>query len=280
MNNYTGEKYHIGARSFSIQQLQKSGYNTMPRPHQHGFYELYYLMRGERVYFMNGGVYAAHKGDLVIVMPGDLHSTASSQVEEFERVLVHFSPEFLDGADRGILGLPPFQESALLRLPIKEQPEVERLLVQMLAECKEQLPFYDACVRHLLSELLIRVHRASARSEPDRESRHPMHQKVSEIASYIHAHYREPVTLEQLAGLYYISPAYLSRVFLRLTGFHVSEYIRVVRVREAQTLLRTTKDKIQNIAERVGFEHVSHFNKVFKSIAGCSPMHYRKMTAL
>ncbi|MDF2926693.1 MAG: AraC family transcriptional regulator [Paenibacillaceae bacterium] len=269
MNVFADEKYYLDHSSFSIQRLRRTGYNTMPRPHTHTFYELYYLLQGERIYFMNGKVYTAQKGDLVLVRPGDLHSTSSSQVKVVERVLVHFSPDFLREADRSLLELPAFGESALLHFPIKEQSELERLLLSMLAECKEQPPLYKSFVRQLLVELLIRIHRSAPSASNRGQFRHPMHEKVSEIASFIHTHYKETLTLEQLSRLYYISPAYLSRVFLKLTGFHLSEYIRVVRVREAQSLLRLTNSKVQMIAEQVGFEHVTHFNKTFKTIAGC-----------
>lgn len=279
MNDLIGDKYSIGPQEFTIQQLRKTGFNTMDRPHSHTWYELYYLLQGERVYFMDGSVYLAQKGDLMLVLPGDLHSTSSSQVEEFERILVHFSPDFLSEKDRAILNQAPYLESALIHLPMKEQAELERLLVLMLTECREQQPYYDTYVRQLLMELLIRVCRSGSCGTTNGLS-HPMHQKVSEIASFIHAHYKEPLTLEQLSKQFYISPAYLSRVFLKLTGFHLSEYIRVVRVRKAQSMLRLTRDKIQSIAEQVGFEHVSHFNKTFKSITGCSPLHYRKQHQL
>jgi AraC family transcriptional regulator, arabinose operon regulatory protein len=271
-----GVKYYIDDQAFSIQQMRRTGYYVMPRPHSHTFYELYYLLHGERVYFMNGKVYTAQKGDLVLVVPGDLHATASSQVEEFERVLVHFTPEFLGETERSVLGMPPFQESALLRFPLTEQSELEHLLLLMVSECREQQPLYASYVRNLLQEFLIRVHRNGSVNQETTESDHPMHQKISEIASYIHENYREPLTLEQAAKLFYISPAYLSRIFLKLTGFHFSEYVRVVRIREAQKLLRTGRDKIHSIAEQVGFEHVSHFNKTFKKVTGFSPLHYRK----
>lgn len=276
MNERTGEKYFIGGQEFSIQQMCKTGYDVMTRPHSHTTYEIYYLLQGERVYFMNGNVYTAQKGDLVLVVPGDLHSTASTQLEEFERILVHFTPEFLGPVDSEILNSPPFLQSALLHLPLKDQAEPERLLALMIAESRDQPHMHESYVRHLLAEFLIRVLRTSFTDEDKTSYSHPMHQKVSEIAAYIHDHYREPLTLEQLARQFFISPAYLSRVFLKLTGFHLSEYVRVVRVREAQKMLRLGKEKIHLIAEQVGFEHVSHFNKTFKNITGYSPLYYRK----
>lgn len=276
MNN-TGEKYFISQEQlFSIQHLSRVGYSKMPRPHTHTGYELYYILQGERVYFIKGKVYVAQKGDMMLVLPGEIHSTSSTQVEELERVLINFSKEFLNEEDRSILSLPPFGESLLLHIPLKEQSELERLLLGMVTECKEQPPLYEAFVRQQLVELLIRLHRSGQGPETLKPLQHPMHQKVSEVASYIHEHYRESLTLEQMSRQFFISPAYLSRVFVKLTGFHFSEYIRVVRIREAQALLRLTDDKIHLVAEKVGFEHVTHFNKTFKTIAGCSPLAYRK----
>ncbi|WNQ13234.1 AraC family transcriptional regulator [Paenibacillus aurantius] len=275
MNDLIEKKYKVEGESFAIQRMRRFGYSAMPRPHSHSFYELYGLLEGERVYFINGKVHTAQKGDMVLVVPHDFHSTASSQVEQFERVLIQFTPEFLRDTGR-LLHLPLFQQSTLLRVPPKDQPELERLLLQLVGECKDEQPLYETYVRHLLSELLIRLHRVQAAGPVSPEPGHPMHQKVSEITAYIQTHYRNPLTLEQLAKHFYISPAYLSRIFLKLTGFHISEYIRVVRIREAQKLLRTTSEKVQAIAGQVGFEHISHFNKTFKKVAGVSPLHYRQ----
>jgi AraC family transcriptional regulator, arabinose operon regulatory protein len=275
MSSRIEPKYHIGELAFSIQLLQQKGYSAMSRPHFHPFYELYYLLDGERVYFINGKVYTAKKGDMVVVMPNELHATASSNIEKFERILIEIPQDFIRSTEPPLFELSPFQESALIRFSMKEQPMIEYLLQQILTECKEQPALYVSCVRQLLSELLIRIHRSSRSSQETPGSDHPMHQKVTEIASYIHVHFNEPIILEQTAKQFYISPAYLSRIFLKLTGFHFSEYVRVVRVRAAQKLLQTTRSKVQAIAEQVGFEHISHFNKTFKAITGVSPLRYR-----
>ena len=76
------------------------------------------------------------------------------------------------------------------------------------------------------------------------------------------------ITINGLAGQFYISPSYLSRVFKKVTGFHLQEYIRHIRIREAKKRLRDTDEKILDIAADTGFKHISHFNKVFKEIVG------------
>jgi AraC-like DNA-binding protein/mannose-6-phosphate isomerase-like protein (cupin superfamily) len=271
----TGPKYWIGER-FSIQHIRRFGKSSMPRPHSHPTYELYYLLSGERIYFVDGHVYTARQGQLVIIPPNELHSTASSEKAEFERILVNFLPEYIceGGASTG---LPPIPGTCrIIDFSLKEQADAERLLSRMLEECKAGAAYYETSVRLLLSELLILLERCRLFNPEPPRSLHPTHAKVSEIAAFLRLHYSEPLTLEQMSRQFYISTSHLCRIFYRLTGFHFREYLQEVRVREAQKRLAGTRDKVQAIAEQTGFEHISHFNKTFKKVTGLTPLQYRK----
>ncbi len=130
MLTVSGNKYHLEDEKFSIEFLQKKGVYNDGEAHWHTFYEIYYLMKGERIYFINETVYTARSGDLVVINPHDVHrTTSSSTVPEFERVLVNFSESFLSpGLVREQLLLLPFQGgSRLLRFPVKEQTNIEHL---------------------------------------------------------------------------------------------------------------------------------------------------------
>lgn len=250
----------------------------MPRPHDHPFFELYYLLSGERVYFTNGNVYTVKKGDMMIIHPHELHSTASSDTLQFERILVNFSQSFIEEGDFHLAKILQEINSGLVRIPIDGQQEVELILNKMIYECEKEEPYHGSYVRALLNELLILLHRISLLSQPEdtNEDEHPMHYRVSEIAQYINLNYANKITLKQIAEQFYISPSYLSRIFKKLTGFHFSEYVQVVRIREAQKRLINSTDSVQFIAEQTGFEHISHFNKTFKKLSGTNPLRYRK----
>ncbi|MNO29851.1 HTH-type transcriptional activator RhaR [compost metagenome] len=268
-------KYYIEEERFSIQHMKRKGVTAMPRPHSHELTELYYLTEGERVYFVDDRVVTVHKGELILIPGRELHATASSEIAEFERILINYDP--------GLLPAPLQSEAQwfqrpryrLFRLNLREQNEAESLLHRMLEECRLQRPFYETAVVTLFAELIILLQRSESTSQTG-GTKHPLHHLVTDVATFIRGHYRETLTLDETAGHFFISPSYLSRVFHRLTGFHFREYIVHVRVREAERLLAGTSVKIQEIASLVGFEHLSHFNKTFKKSTGLTPLQYRK----
>lgn len=283
MPDIFGPKYHIGDDAFTIQYMQRKGYSTMPGTHNHPFYELYYLLQGERTYFINGSVITAQRGDMVIVHPYDVHRTTSTQVPEFERVLINFKEQFIEGMQQPglntepLLPLPLSKQTRLLRFSMKDQAAIERILREMLTECEERQPGFEMYVKALLHQLLVRMHRQNHVTELSLHSAiPPIHAKISEIATYLNGHFQEQITLEQIAKQFYVSVSYLSRMFKKVTGFHFREYIQVLRVKEAQRLLRETQDKVLTIAEKSGFEHIAHFNTTFKRLTGVSPLRYRK----
>lgn len=268
-------KYHIEDGRYSIQHMKRKGITAMPRPHSHEWTELYYLLEGERVYFVDDRVVTVHKGELILIPGSELHATASSEIAEFERILINYDPGLLPPELQNRTQWFHSRGYRLFRLTLREQDEAESLLTRMLEECRLQRPYYETCVITLLTELMILLQRSETISQAG-GTKHPLHQLVTEVATYIRDHYRESLTLEETAGHFFISPSYLSRVFHRLTGFHFREYIVHIRVREAERLLAGSGGKIQEIASAVGFEHLSHFNKTFKKSTGLTPLQYRK----
>ena len=100
--------------------------------------------------------------------------------------------------------------------------------------------------------------------------------KVYAVASYIHAHYQDDLSLEGLAQQFGISSSYLSHRFKDVTGFSVTDYVQMTRIRNAQALLINTKIPITEISEPCGFNCFSQFNRVFRKHIGMSPSTYRK----
>ncbi|WNS46503.1 AraC family transcriptional regulator [Paenibacillus sp. MMS20-IR301] len=268
-------KYYIAEGRFSIQHMKRKGINAMPRPHSHELTELYYLTEGERIYFVDDRVVTVRKGELILIPGGELHATASSEMAEFERILINYDPQLLPSVLQADSLWFQNHRYRLFRLTLREQNEAETLLKRILEESRMQQPLYETAVVTLFTELMVLLQRSESTTQAG-GMKHPLHHLVTDVAAYIRVHHREALTLEEVAGHFFISPSYLSRVFHRLTGFHFREYIVHIRVREAQLLLSSSAAKIQEIASRVGFEHLSHFNKIFKRTTGLTPLQYRK----
>ena len=75
---------------------------------------------------------------------------------------------------------------------------------------------------------------------------------------------------------FYLSPYYLSRLFRRVTGQSIVDYINGRRIEAAQRLLESTDLNISAVAEQTGFASAAHFRRVFRETMGTGPLQYRK----
>ena len=90
------------------------------------------------------------------------------------------------------------------------------------------------------------------------------------------ANYRQKFSLTEVAAQFYLSPYYLSRLFRRVTGQSIVDYINNRRIEAAQKLLETTELSISAVAEQTGFASAAHFRRVFREVMGTGPLQYRK----
>ena len=64
-------------------------------------------------------------------------------------------------------------------------------------------------------------------------------------------------------------------MFKKITGVNFTDYVSRVRIEKAKDLLLNPNLRISEIAYVVGFQSLTHFNRVFKRILGQSPTDYR-----
>lgn len=249
--------------------------------HYHGTYEIYYLLSGERNYFIKEKLYPIQAGNLVLINKYDVHKASELSHPEHERIVINFSDNFL-GNDHPMFDpqlLDIFKrDRPLILLKPSDQSLVTQLFNRMAQEIMEldiAFPYY---IRILLAELLIIVNRFAAQIDTyPVPSLNPVYHKITDIVKFIHAHFDHKITLEDLSESFFISPYYLSRTFKEITGFTIISYVNLTRIREAQRLLRDTNIRIIDIAEMTGFESLTHFNRTFKKTVNMTASRYRKL---
>ena len=100
--------------------------------------------------------------------------------------------------------------------------------------------------------------------------------QITRARQYIEANFQEDLSLAGLAKQVGMSPFYFCKMFRKVTGVNFANYVCGVRVEKAKTLLLNPNYRVSEIAYEVGFQSLTHFNRVFKNIAGHSPTEYRQ----
>jgi len=102
-------------------------------------------------------------------------------------------------------------------------------------------------------------------------------QKITRQAmAYIHEHYAEPLTRDQIAHQAGLSERHLNRCFHEETGMSIMTYLNRYRVRQAKMFLENGDQSIEEVAVAVGFSGSSYFGRVFRQEIGISPGAYQR----
>ncbi len=98
---------------------------------------------------------------------------------------------------------------------------------------------------------------------------------VQIIQRYVTAHIDQDMPRDMLAELVFLHPDHLSRLFKKETGYSLSDFVIVERIKLAKKILTQTDIPISAVAVSVGYSNFSHFSKIFKKYVKCGPMEYR-----
>lgn len=99
---------------------------------------------------------------------------------------------------------------------------------------------------------------------------------IHKITAYIKDNYMHKITLNDVAEHVYLSKSYVSKIFKKEMNVTLTEYINNIRIEKSRVLLLDSSLSLADVANLVGFEDQSYYNKIFKSKVGVSPGKYRE----
>lgn len=121
---------------------------------------------------------------------------------------------------------------------------------------------------------MIRSLSASIQKAPSGENTPVL--KTEKIRQYIYQNYSQPLTLDEIASHFYLSPNYLCSIFKKENGCNLIKFINDYRLKKASQLLSGTQMKIHIVAEAVGFRNTSYFCQRFRDFYGETPESFRQ----
>jgi AraC-like DNA-binding protein/ligand-binding sensor protein len=98
---------------------------------------------------------------------------------------------------------------------------------------------------------------------------------IRRAKAYITDHCGDPVDLDEIARAMHVSTFYFCKMFKKATGLTFTDYLGRVRVEKAKNLLLNPHLRVSEIAYTVGFQSLTHFNRIFRKITGEAPTAFR-----
>ena len=130
----------------------------------------------------------------------------------------------------------------------------------------EMLP---GMIQKAIKKLSIPVEGEKERSE------HYVDDIFGRLQKYIEEHFMDKLTLHQIAHDIHANGSYLSRLYKLKTGNNLFDVINKMKLEKAKEYI-SQGNKVYEAAQKVGFEDVSYFSRVFRKYEGCSPREYEK----
>lgn len=244
--------------------------------HFHAFDKLVILLSGRVEYEVETSVYPLRPWDVLLVRHHAIHKANIDRSEPYERVIL-----YIDG--RAVDRLAP--EARLMDCFTRADRPGGHLLVpdaaargaisRSLEELETALADSDFGAETLRNAAVMRLLVCLNRALPDETpAGTPLprlrDERIGRALSYIHAHLDEPLTVERLAALSYMSRYHFMRLFKEQTGAPVHAYIRQRRLLRAAERIRSGVPAGQAAAES-GYGDYSAFYRAFRDCFGASP---------
>lgn len=236
-------------------------------PHTHNHLELFYIVGGKGQFLIQDQLYPVNVNNLVIINPNVTHTEVSLNAQPLEYIVLG-----IEGIE---LANSEHSNGQFNILDHFESVEISGCLRNILREMEQKNPGYEDVCQAYMEILIIRLMRNTALAVPSEPQVISGNCQCAAVKRYIDLHFKESLTLEQLAADAHMNKFYLSHAFKREYGISPIHYMILRRIEESKYLLAETDLPMSQIAQLLGFSSLSYFSQVFRKTQSMTPMEYR-----
>ena len=255
------------------------------RLHYHSVPEIGICVQGSGEYYIGDKIYSFKEGDIQIIRPFVPHYAVSNPNVVTRMVFFTFNAAKL----LQCAGISRPENNLLIKnikIPFNgifdpnEYPIITDHVKRIIERCKSSDDFTDMAVAFNIADFLITCQKYQHifNSFPGEDARKNEYQRIAPAVNRINTELYDlsRISEAELAKVCKMSVSNFRRVFKLETGFSPKAYITKARMDYAEYLLKNTNTTITEIAEKLGYNAVCGFNKIFFSVFGMSPSNYRK----
>lgn len=274
MDAYTKRGYLH--EDFRIFYLRDHGWEEM-HAHYHDFDKIVVFLNGNASYNIEGRIYPLEPYDIVLVNQGEIHRPLLHGPQEYERMIFYLGPDFPAQYSDGVLDLHACfdraraADSHVLKIPSIRRTRLSRVLEDLKAELQSpDRPGFPLATRLLLLEFLLELNRAGQSDHIRYPASSGEDTRIVRVLAYLHAHLTEPLTIDQIAGAFFVSPSHLMHEFKQETGSSIGQYLTRKRLLLARERIAAGQSHT-DAAFACGFQSYSAFYRAYRKIFGTAP---------
>ncbi len=239
--------------------------------HSHQFVEIEYVLRGSLVQTINGVEYNVQRGDIIYLNVGDCHEfkKASPDTEVDVVNIMFMSNQLFKGMD-GFDAAHPTPGN-IIRPQNADRIEIENLIMMIDQEYNTYDRFTDIILKNLALALVSILIRHSIGNHERKYSK-----EFERIINFVDNDFSS-ACLEKTAAKFGYNSSYFSRFFEKNMGINFSTYVAEKKINLSKDLLINTKDPIDVISYKCGFNSQSAFYRMFQKRTGMTPKKYRQL---
>ena len=225
---------------------------------------LQYVISGRGTVICDDQIFTVKSGDTFLLPANTNHIYYSTPENHFERIWINFKGELA----KSLLNTFKLERQIVFR-----KTDTSALLEEIQNACKTSDNTTDYEQLSSLAFFKTVQFLASQKTETQETN-----EQSEQIRLYIACHIMDNIKLCDIAEHFYISEEHLIRLFKK--SYHITphQYILQSKLRLAMFMLRTTKDSIEEISNRLNFSDPRHFSAQFKKHIGIRPLAYRKVS--
>ena len=271
LSSGTSSRSDFQLRYISISKYE-GDWNSLPHTHQ--FTELFYVLHGEGVFYIENEKVPVKTDDLIIINPNIEHTEKTLPNNPMEYIV--FGVEglafaFTESDQDYARGYSFYSYGA-------DKNQFINFAQLMMHEFQDKKPGFEKVCHGLLEVLLVYISRKQNLSVIS-ESSFQLSKECAIAKRYIDMNYAQNITLDSLADITHINKFYLAHSFTECIGQSPISYLNERRLAACKELLTSSNLSVTQIANIAGFSSQSYFSQIFNKKVGMSPRQYRKLYA-